>query len=60
MENKLIGSGETMKIMDVSYPTFLALVNRPDFPAFRIGKKWVIPYAQLMDWMAKQAGGEKA
>ena len=59
MDNRLIGSRETLKVMGVSYPTFLTLVNRPDFPAFRIGKKWVIPYAQLMEWMAKQAGGDR-
>ncbi|NLI20315.1 MAG: helix-turn-helix domain-containing protein [Clostridiales bacterium] len=60
MENKGLTINELCKIVKMSYPTALKLVNQPGFPSFRIGKKWVIPYAQLMDWLAKQAGGEKA
>lgn len=59
MENRGLGLEEARKIIGVSYPTMLQLVNRNDFPAFRIGKKWVVLYDQLIAWMEKQArGGE--
>lgn len=60
MENRGLTLNEARKIIGVSYPTMLQLANQPGFPAFRIGGKWIVPYAQLMDWMAKQAGGERA
>lgn len=58
MENRGLGMQEARKIIGVSYPTMLQLVNSQGFPAFRVGAKWIIPYEQLMDWMRKQAGGE--
>lgn len=56
MENRVLSLNEARKIIGVSYPTILKLANQQGFCAFRIGKKWAIPYAQLMDWLAKQAG----
>ena len=39
----------------VSYPTMLELVRRDDFPAFRIGRRWVIPRNALVRWLDEQA-----
>jgi len=55
MENRGMGMNEARKIIGVSYPTMLQLVNQDGFPAFRVGTKWVIPREQLMKWMERQA-----
>lgn len=39
----------------VSTGTMQTMVNREDFPAFRIGRRWVIPRDSLEDWMKRQA-----
>lgn len=52
-----LGLAEAGKLLGYSYPTMLQLANRPDFPAFKCMGKWVIPYDQLMEWLAKQAAG---
>lgn len=39
----------------VSTPTMLEWVNRGDFPAFRSGRRWVIPKETLNDWLKEQA-----
>lgn len=60
MENKGLSLNEARKIIGVSYPTMLALANQPGFPAFRIGKKWIVSSGGLMRWMTEKTGGEKA
>ena len=39
----------------VSAPTMLEWVNRGDFPAFRSGRRWVIPREGLTNWLNEQA-----
>ena len=43
------------KLAGVSAPTMLSWVNRSDFPAFRSGRRWVIPRESLLEWMKAQA-----
>lgn len=31
------------------------LVNREDFPALKVGQRWVIPKALLAEWIEEQA-----
>lgn len=57
MENRGLGLEEARKIIGVSYPTMLALANSKGFPAFRVGKKWIIPTEQLTAWLKQQAEG---
>lgn len=45
--------------LGVSRPTVYTLVNRADFPAFRIGSRWLISAAGLEKWVAEQAEGSK-
>ena len=59
MEKVKLSLRECGELLGFSYPTMLQLANRPDFPAFKVMGKWIVPYAQLMDWMAKQAGGDR-
>lgn len=39
----------------VSSGTMQMMVNREDFPAFRVGRRWVIPRASLEEWLKQQA-----
>lgn len=39
----------------VSTGTMQMMVNREDFPAFRVGRRWVIPRDSLNEWLKRQA-----
>ncbi len=60
---KLSYSLETAaEALNISRPTMLEVVNRSDFPAFRIGRRWVIPAEGLHRWLdeqTRQAQSEK-
>lgn len=57
-ENKLcISVPEMAKHMGISRPKAYELANSQGFPAIRIGKRIVIPYAAFADWLQKAADG---
>ena len=39
----------------VSPVTMRQWVNREDFPAFKAGKRWIIPVDALRDWLIQKA-----
>ncbi len=41
--------------LGVSVPTMRTLVNRADFPAFKIGTRWLISRSALEEWATSQA-----
>lgn len=43
------------KHANVSVPTVTEWVNRQDFPAFRSGRRWVIPRASFDAWLEDRA-----
>lgn len=47
--------GEAALAIGVSRPVMTAWVNTPGFPAFRSGKRWVIPVNALERWLNEQA-----
>ena len=53
---------EAARAVGVSNPTMTEWVHIPGFPAFRAGKRWVIPIAALERWLDEQAakGGNVA
>jgi len=53
---------EAAQIVGVSAPTMSEWVRIPGFPAFRSGKRWIIPAAALERWLDEQAakGGDVA
>jgi len=57
LENRGLTLNETRKIIGVSYPTMLQLANQPGFPAFRVGKKWIVSSGELSRWLSEKAGG---
>lgn len=57
MSEKLnLSAEETADLLGVSLPhVYSHLVHRPDFPAYRIGNRWLIPRALLEKWNNEQA-----
>ena len=43
------------KALNISKPTMEKLVNRADFPAFKAGRRWIIPAEALSKWLQVQA-----
>lgn len=43
------------KALNISKPTMEKLVNRADFPAFKAGRRWIIPAEGLSQWLQAQA-----
>lgn len=60
IEKMALSITEAAKLLGVSRPTMYTLVNRADFPSFRVGSRRLIPVDGLRDWMAKQASGGEA
>lgn len=46
---------EAARYMGINHVTMSALVRRPDFPAFRMGRRWVIPRDALVRWLNEKA-----
>ena len=44
------------RFIGINRTAVCALVQRPDFPAFRVGRRWVIPREALSAWMNSNAG----
>lgn len=57
---KALSLTEAAKLIGVSYPTMLDLANRKDFPAFQVGKKWIVPRDKLNEWLREQTRGVDA
>ena len=45
---------EAAAAINVSRPTMHQLVKRDDFPAFRSGKRWIIPIDPFKEWLNDQ------
>lgn len=54
-EMAVFNLSEAAKYAGVSLPTITAWVNRSGFPAFKSGRRWIIPRDSFVDWMRKQA-----
>jgi excisionase family DNA binding protein len=55
MEKLVLTLTEAAEAMSVSVPTMRTVIHQPGFPAFRVGKRWVIPVDAFREWMHKQA-----
>ena len=42
--------------INVSRPTMTQLAQREDFPAMKVGRKWLIPIRPFEIWLEKQSG----
>lgn len=60
MVDKLaVGTTEAAKMMDISRPTLYKLLNRADFPSFRVGGRVLISVAGLQAWIDRQTAAKE-
>ena len=46
---------EVAQVLNISRPTVYELLHREDFPAFRIGNRWLTSKAGLAKWVEEQS-----
>jgi len=46
---------QAAEAMNVSEPTMRYIVQQAEFPAFRVGKRWVIPVDTFNEWLNARA-----
>ena len=46
---------EAAEIIGISKPKMAEVASRPGFPAFRVGRRWVIPRKALLEWIEAEA-----
>ena len=54
-KNVTLNVSQAAELLGVSRPTMRCLVNRGDFPAFKIGSRWLISRSALEEWAAEQS-----
>lgn len=57
IEPLAVSTAEAARLLGVSRPTIYQLINRTDFPAFKVGARTLISVAGLERWVEAQAGG---
>ncbi len=55
MEKLAFTLEQAAESIEVSVPTMRTLIQQPGFPAFRVGRRWVIPVNAFQEWMHEQA-----
>lgn len=59
-ENRLaLNAAEAAEMLGVSLPTLRQLTHRADFPAVKLGRRYIIPLASLQRWLDAQTAGTK-
>lgn len=54
LEPLAVGSTEAARLLGISRPTLYQLLNRQDFPSFRVGGRVLISVAGLQEWIDRQ------
>lgn len=54
MERVTYTASEAAKAANVSMPTFYNWLHSEGFPAFRAGRKWIIPVEPFKRWLEEQ------
>lgn len=57
LEPLAISAAEAARILDISRPTVYTLMQREDFPSFKVGNRTLISVEGLRAWVRKQAEG---
>lgn len=60
LEPLAVGTTEGARLLGVSRPTLYQLLNRADFPAFKVGSRTLISVEGLRAWIAAQTVKEGA
>lgn len=54
LEPLAVSTTEAARLLGVSRPTLYTLLNREDFPSFRVGSRVLVSVAGLQAWIEKQ------
>lgn len=54
LEPMAVSTAEAARLLGVSRPTLYQLLNRADFPSFRVGSRVLISVAGLQAWIDRQ------
>ena len=57
IEPLAVSAAEAARLLGVSRPKVYELMNREDFPAFKLGGRTLVSVDGLRRWVTKQAGG---
>lgn len=55
IESEIFNVKEAAPFLGINHVTMSRIVQQNDFPAFRIGRRWMIPREALMRWIEEQA-----
>ena len=53
-EPRAVGTTDAARLLGISRPTLYQLLNRADFPSFRVGSRVLISVAGLQEWIDRQ------
>lgn len=54
LEPLAVSTSEAARLLNISRPTLYTLLNREDFPSFRVGGRVLISVSGLQDWINQQ------
>ena len=54
LEPLAVSAPEAARLLGVSKPTVYQMMNREDFPAFKVGTRTLISVEGLREWIRKQ------
>ena len=57
MDKLAVGTTEAARLLGVSRPTLYQLLNRSDFPSFRVGNRVLVSVGGLQAWIDRQTKG---
>lgn len=57
LEPLAVGTTEAARLLGVSRPTLYQLLNRSDFPSFRVGNRVLVSVGGLQAWIDRQTRG---
>ena len=55
----LLNTTQLADLLGVSHSSVYELIQEPDFPSLRIGKRIVIPKEELRQWISRNTKGAK-
>lgn len=57
LEPMAVSAPEAARLLGVSKPKVYELMNRTDFPAFKLGRRTLVSVDGLREWIRNQAEG---
>lgn len=54
LEPLAVSAAEAARLLGISRPSIYPLLNRDDFPSFRVGNRVLVSVAGLQEWIDRQ------